>query len=252
MRHATSVFFLLSLLLSSCQGPRVTVLVNDLKPGMLQGRTVGVGGMVATFAAWPGRPIPPEILAQAEQALQRRLKGTRVQALPADALAQATRAVAYDGRMQTSAALDATVARFSKAHADLADYFFMVFLRTDFTDHIKSDGTEFGTSYLMPSGRPGSRWTWRGITRHTLKADYLLYDSRTSQVVWRAKAVCADEDVSINDSHVGHHKAASRPDWVPATPTEQLWSQMNAFTASTLRKPGTSSHQARVIRGWHL
>jgi hypothetical protein len=251
MRHALATLFLLSHLLSSCQGPRVTVLVNELKPGMLRGRTVGIGGMVATFAEWPGKRIEPPILPQAETALQRSLKGSRVYVLPADLTTYASAAAPYDGNMSSSAALDATVMRFAKAHADLADYFFMMFLRTDSVSHIKKGGE--GTDYMVLGERTrgslwGSRYAWRGLTEHELKVDYLVYDSRTNRIVWRAKAVFSDEDVSINNSGT----PPKRAEWMPATPTERLWVPMNQFTARTLRKSGAASHQGRMIGGWLL
>jgi len=241
----------LSLLLSSCQGPRVTVLVNEVKPGMLRGRTVGVGGMVATFAAWPGRRIEPTMLMQAERALQRSLKSSRVHVLSADLTACASAAAPYDGNMNRSTALDATVTRFAKVHGDLADYFFMIFLRKDSISHIKKGGE--GTDYMVLGERVkgslwSSRYAWRGLTQHELKVDYVMCDSRTNQIVWRARTTFSDEDVSINNTGT----PPKRAEWIPATPTEQLWAPMNAFTARMLRKSGVGTHQGRMIGGWLL
>ncbi len=239
MRHVHSALCILSLLLSSCQGPKVTVLVNEVKPGMLKGRTVGVGGMVATFAAWPGRPIKPAILTQAEQALQRSLKSSRVYVLPADLTAHASAAAPYDGNMSTSAALDAAVMRFAKAHAGLADYFFMMFLRTDSVSYVKNGGWDTGYARVRGKDSFNPRYSlesWRGLTQHELKVDYLLYDTRTNRVVWRAKTDYADEDVSINRVSVGFRNPTKYAEWMPASPTERLWVPMNAATARTLRK----------------
>ena len=265
MRRAHSALFFLALLLGSCQGPRVTVLVNELKPGMLRGRTVGIGGMVATFAAWPGKSIDPAILTAAEQALQRSLKSSRVYVMPADWIVHSSAPCKYDGNMTSSAALDATVTRFSKAHAKLADYFFMIFLRTDAIDHINKSGKDTDYNYVVGrasssysrggsygNGSWGSRDSWRGHTQHTLKADYLLFDTRTNQIVWRAKTVFCDDDMSINETSIGFRTPTKWAQWLPATPTAQLWMPMNAFTARTLRKSGASSHQARMIGGWFL
>ena len=227
------------------------MLVNELKPGMLRGRTVGVGGMVATFAAWPGRRIEPTMLMQAEQALQRSLKSSRVYVLPTDLTACASATAPYDGNMVRSAALDAAVMRFAKAHADRADYLFMMFLRSDSISHIKKGGE--GTDYMVLGERVrgnlwGSRYAWRGLTQHELKVDYLMYDSRTNQIVWRAKTTFSDEDVSMNNRGT----PPKRAEWVPATPTEELWAPMNAFTARTLRKSGAGTHHGRMIGGWLL
>lgn len=246
MRHGHSALLLLSLLLCGCQGPRVTVRVNELKPGMLKGRTVGVGGMVATFAAWPGKPVEPNVLSQAEQALQRSLKSSRVFALPADAMVHAAVRSRYYGEVKTGAALDADVARYAKTHAGQADYFFVFMLRKDSVDHIIKSGAE--TEYNSLSARTNEagvspysraplarRYSWRGLTQHTLKADYLLYESRTNRIVWRARTVHADEDMSINETTVGYRTPTKWAPWMPTSTTDRLWMPMNAATARTLR-----------------
>lgn len=232
MRHACFLFSLLSLLLSSCEGPRVTVVVDRLKPGMLQGKTVGIEGMLITASNWPGEDIDAPVLSKAEEALQHRLKGARVCFLSEAGIGP-----------ESPPAGKASDASFSKIRPDQADYIFRIMLRSDSNKQIINRWYGIGYSTRIRSWR-SSGWNGFGgsagftganyarkVTKRTLKADYILSDAHTYKLVWRAEAVSSDIYVSF-DTSVPPDVASDVEAKVPLRP---LWISMNSTAMHALK-----------------
>jgi hypothetical protein len=232
MRSAHFIFWVLPLLplslLTSCQGPKVTVVVNRLKPGMLKGKTVGLEGMVITAANWPGQDIDTPILSKAEKVLQRGLKGARVCLLN------------EAGSVHESAAKSS-----SKTASKEPDYIFRIMLRADSVSHVPSQRMAVGsgrlTSYRDPGFHAFGGWSrsndysfpLREVTKRTLKADYILSDARTYKLIWRAEAVTSAKYVELAGSGTSYRTASVVEAEVPLEP---LWVSMNTAAVRTIRK----------------
>ena len=213
MRSAHFVFWVLALLplslLTSCQGPKVTVVVNRLKPGMLKGKTVG---------------LDTPILSKAEKVLQRGLKGARVCLL---------NEVGSGHEIAAKSALKAP------------DYIFRIMLRADSISHVPSQRTAVVTSRLTSFRDPGfyAFGGWKGpndfsfpmreVTKRTLKADYILSDARTYKLIWRAEAVTSAKYVELAGSGTSYRTASVVEAEVPLEP---LWVSMNTAAVRTIKK----------------
>jgi len=231
MKSAHFVFWVLSLLLpcvlTSCQGPEVTVVVNRLKPGMLKGKTVGVEGMVITAANWPGKDIDTPILYEAEKVLQHRLKNARVCLLS-----------------EAGPAKESAATAFAKTSAKEPDYIFRIMLRADSVSHAPSQQTGVVTGRLTSYRDPGFHayggWSrpndfsypLREVTKRTLTADYILSDAHTYKLIWRAEAVTSGKYVELGSSGTSYRNASVVEAEVPLEP---LFVSMNAAAARTIR-----------------
>ena len=259
MRSAHFAFLVLSLLppgvLTGCQGTKVTVVVNRLKPGMLKGKTVGIEGMEITASQWPGRDIDGPILCEAEKALRPVLKGARVCLL-------SEAGVTYEST-NTGKAQETTTAASSKIKLNQADYIFRIMLRADSLssrDEIRRDayyrrggassrGGGIMPGLLSPGYRPGgyflgewgaadfSGYSWRKIAKRTLKADYILSDARTCKLIWKAEAVSTDVYVNVGNSVFGYRAPPyqSSSDLESKLPLNPLWISMNAAAVRSIR-----------------
>ena len=231
MRSTHFVFWVLPFLalslLSSCQGTKVTVVVNRLQPEMLKGKTVGVEGMVITAANWPGQDIDTPILFKAERVLQRGLKGARVCLL------------SEAGRSPESAAQSS-----SQTPSKEPDYIFRIMLRADSFSHFSSQGAGAGnrrwTSFRDPGFRVFGGWSRsnysfpsREVTKRTLIADYILSDARTYKLIWRAEAVASATHVELAGSGASYRSPSEMEAEVPLEP---LWVSMNTAAVRTIRK----------------
>jgi len=232
MRSTHFVFWVLPFLalslLSSCQGTKVTVVVNRLQPEMLKGKTVGVEGMVITAANWPGQDIDIPILYKAEKVLERGLKGTRVCLL------------SEAGSGHESAAKSS-----SKTTSKEPDYIFRIMLRADYISHVPSQRTSVGAGRLRSLRDPGFNafGGWKGpndfsfpmreVTKRTLKADYILSDARTCKLIWRAEAVSSATYVELAGSGTSYRTVSVVEAEVPLEP---LWVSMNTAAVRTIRK----------------
>ena len=206
MKSAHFVFWVLSLLLScvltSCQEPEVKVVVNQLKPEMLNGKTVGVEGMVITTAYWPGKFIEEPVLDKTGKVLQHRLKGTHVCLLNEHGSIQECLERARLESVVVGKGRDVAVAALAKHQAKDPDYIFRIMLRADSRDQTFVKQSLVGNGRLSTGRRAGwlgsngsPMWPVNGamreINKRTLKADYTLSDSRTHQLVWKAAAVAS-------------------------------------------------------------
>ncbi len=251
-RHVVFVFLLPFLLLSGCEGPKVTVVVNRLKPGMLKGKTVGVEGLNITSAYWPGKFIEEPILDKAEKDLQHRLKDAHVCLLN------------EYGTIQENLERGKDATALAKTLAKEPDYIFRIMLKADSLasrDVIGRDaysmrgGASARGGGIMPGLRsPGYRsggslfgawgtadfssYSWRKIAKRTLKADYILSDARTFKLIWRAEAVSTDVHVSVNNSVFGYRSPPyqSSSDLELKLPLNPLWVSMNAAAVRTIKK----------------
>ena len=214
-------------LLTGCQGPEVTVVVNRLKPEMLTGKTVGVEGMVITAAAWPGQDIETPILYKAEKVLERGLKGARV-CLVSEA------GHGHEGAAKSS----------SQTPSKEPDYIFRIMLRADFFTHLYSQGTGLSTGRLTSFRDPGFRafggWSRstndfppREVTKRTLMADYILSDARTYKLIWRAEAVASATHVELTGRGTSYRSPSEMEAEVLLEP---LWVSMNTAAVRTIRK----------------
>ncbi|WP_395744123.1 hypothetical protein [Prosthecobacter sp.] len=216
----------MSLLLSSCQSPKVTVVVNRLKPEMLKGRTVGVEGMNITTACWPGKFIEEPILNQAGQVLQHQLKGAHVYVLNENGALLESVEKEPPARPQIS---------LGQTPAKEPDYIFQIMLRANSVSHTLVKQSLVGTGRLWDSRtRSGSSSTMyprigamRAIDQRVLKAEYLLSDSRTHQLLWKAEA---------ESSKLFHCDYRNRAAVEAEAPFKPLWIAMNAAAVKSLRK----------------
>lgn len=272
-----SVPFLCLLLLSSCQsGPRVNVIINELKPGMLKGRTVGMEGMMITAANWPGKGIDAPILNAAEKTLRSGLKGAQVYVMNEEGMV----IHGADAKPGKGASAGARLGASAKTPSKQPDYIFRIMLRSDSNSHRSSLGLDLdymrlrnvnlvggGTMSLMRNGtgffsssnsinpRRGvspfssGGYSWREITKRTLKADYILSDSQTCKILWRAEAIAVDQRVNVNNSVAGYRSPADLASEVPLRP---LWIAMNTAAERAIKKSGTSSYQTVVLAGGHV
>lgn len=270
---------LLPLLLNSCQnGPQVSVIINELRPGMLKGKTVGMEGMVITSANWPGKGIEAPVLCAAEKALRGGLKGAHVYIMDEEGM------VIESAEMQpckgTSLgkvrAADAT--KGAETRPGQPDYIFRIMLRSDSNTQTNRlgrdlDYTRFRNVNVVGGGgislfgwgnfNSARRWyppdsassfynggyVWSRVATRTLKADYILSDSKTCKVIWRAEAVASNVHVNINNSVAGYQSPA---DLVSEIPLRPLWITMNKAAERTIKKSGTSSYQTVVFAGNHV
>ena len=221
VRHVVFVFLLPSLLLSSCQSPKVTVVVNRLQPGMLKDKTVGVEGLNITSACWPGKFLDEPILDQTEKALQHRLKDVRFCLLNENGTIQ-------EGLEKGNV---------ERTPVKEPDYVFRILLRADSIDHtvVKQSLVGTGRLYSRRVGGMGyggsSGWPierWRVINKRVLKADYVLSDNRTHQLIWRAQAESSKLFFDANYRSMSSVEAE-----VPLNP---LWVSMNAAAVNTIKK----------------
>ncbi len=242
MRPVPFVFLVLILLspslLTSCQGPKVTVVVNRLNPGMLKGKTIGVEGMLITASNWPGEDIDAPVLSKAEEALQHSLKGARV-CLLSDA-----------GMSHESLPTGKASATSSPViRPEQADYIFRIMLRSDSNKQRINHWQPIGYSSRLRSVRD-PRWNafggWAGfneagfdrkVTTRTLKADYILSDAHTYKLVWRAEAVTSDKYVSF-DTSIPRDVTSDVETKVPLRP---LWISMNATAVHAIKHPGSKA-----------
>lgn len=228
MRSLPLAVVLLSLVLSSCQGPKVKVVFNQLKPGQLEGKTVGVEGMVITAACWPGRYLDAPVLFAAEKGLRSRLKGARFHVInEAGAVMQESGSVQPDSK--------------------LPDYVFKIMLREDSVTHGVSQWSGGVNTKRMTNRRdPGFNafGGWRGftgdfnfpfreVTRRTLKAEYTLSDNQTCKIIWRAEVETSDTYVELDGSGSTYRKAGTVEREVPLQP---LFVAMNSAAVKTLRQ----------------
>jgi len=222
IRHVVCVFLLPSLLLTSCQSPKVTVVVNRLQPGMLKDKTVGVEGLNITSAYWPGKFIEEPILDQTEKALQHRLKDAHFCLLN------------EDGTIHEGLEWENVAPAIAKTPVKEPDYIFRILLRADSIDHsvVKQSLVGTGRLYSTRGGGGGSSgWPmerWRVINKRVLTADYILSDSRTHQLIWRARAESSKLFFDANYRSMSEVEAE-----VPLNP---LWVSMNSAVVRTIKK----------------
>ncbi len=210
-----------SLLLSGCQSPKVTVVVNRLQPGMLKDKTVGVEGLNITSSYWPGKFLDEPILDKTEKALQHRLKDAHVCLLN------------EYGNIQEGLEKGKVATAVAKTPVKEPDYVFMILLRADSIDHtvVKQSLVGTGRLYSIRGGGGSPMWPierWRVINKRVLKADYILSDNRTHQLIWRARAESSKLFFDANYRSLSSVEAE-----VPLNP---LWVSMNAAVVSTIKK----------------
>ncbi|WP_395748704.1 hypothetical protein [Prosthecobacter sp.] len=245
MRSACFFVLVLSLFLASCQGPRVDVVVNELNPAMLKGKTVGIDGLVITSSNWPGKGIDAPVLSQMEKELQSGLRDSRVSILP--------EAISEDSGVEEYQAMVAKNAR--EARPGQPDYIFKILLRAnsvaddvrlgrdlDF-QRLRNVSGAGGTYDVMGWNNPrrgaspfsGGYYTRREVTSRTLKADYVLTDSRTSKILWRAEATASASHVNLNNGATNYQTPAELAERIAFQP---LWNSMNAAAVQRLKKSG--------------
>ncbi|MBB5033601.1 hypothetical protein [Prosthecobacter vanneervenii] len=228
MRSLSLAVALLSLVLSSCQGPKVKIVFNQLKPGQLEGKTVGVEGMVITAACWPGRYLDGPVLFAAEKGLQHRLKGARFCVID------------EAGAVMQEAGP-------SRPGSDQLDYVFKIMLREDSVTHGVSRWSGGINSKRMTNRRdPGFNafGGWRGftgdysfpyreVTKRTLKAEYTLSDHQTCKIIWRAEVESSDTYVELEGSGSTYRNARTVEREVPLQP---LLVALNTAAVKAIRK----------------
>ncbi|WP_395739138.1 hypothetical protein [Prosthecobacter sp.] len=248
----TSLFaLLLPLLLGSCQGPRLKVVINNLQPGMLKGKTVGLDGLVITSSNWPGKGIDAPVLSQAEKVLQSDLKEARVSILP-EAISEESGAAEYQ-RMVAGKPYE--------ARPRDTDYIFKIMLRANSVSNAVNLGRDLdflrlrnvsgasGTYNALGWNNPNPRsgvspfrggpFTRRELTTRTVRADYVLTDAHTHKILWRAQGTASAQRVNLNNTATNYQTPAELAERIALEP---LWISMNTAAARSLKKSGASSH----------
>jgi hypothetical protein len=264
MKYAHAALLLVALMFSSCQGPKVQVVLDQLKPGMLKGKTVGVEGMMITADSWPGTFIDTPILFEAEKVLKHRLKGVQVCLIDEAGVMHEDEAQQQAGGQRHEMAAGG-----SSARAKQPDYVFKIMLTTDsvtskssswgsggvqtgrmidrrspgfnafggwagFNDYNQGAGYYRGGMPYNMVGRSGSfAYAVREHTTRVLKADYTLSDYRTCKILWKAEAVASRLYVSLDayvPSYITWDAAESK------VPLKPLWISMNTAAVRTIKK----------------
>jgi hypothetical protein len=266
MRSAHFAFLLLPLLLNSCQGPKVTVIINELRPGMLKGKTVGIEGMMITPANWPGKGIDAPILCAAEKGLRGGMKGVHIYIMTEEGMVNESAEMKPCEGTSLGNFRGIAAAGTSKTRANQPDYIFRIMLRSDSNSHSSNMGRDFDYMRLRNVGGigggynafgwnglssrggvsafGGGSYSWRELTRRTLKADYILSDSQTHKLIWRAEAVAYKVHVNVNNSVAGYRSPADLASEIKLQP---LWIAMNTAAERTIKKSGTSSYQTMLL-----
>lgn len=263
MKYAHAALLVISLMFSSCQGPKVQVVLDQLKPGMLKGKTVGVEGMMITADSWPGTFIDTPILFEAEKVLKHRLKGVQVCLIDEAGVMHQDEASQQAGRQRHEAAAGG-----SSAGARQPDYVFKIMLTTDsvtskssswgsrgvqtgrmtdrrnpgfnafggwtgFNDYNQGTASYGGARFYSMASRSGLAYAVREHTTRVLKADYTLSDYRTCKILWKAEAVASRMYVSLDPYVPTYITSAEAESKVPLKP---LWISMNTAAVRTIKK----------------
>jgi hypothetical protein len=221
--------------MSSCTaGPRVSVSVNDLQPGVLKGKRIAVGGMRGVAPKWPEQEVKTRVLCSAQRSLQHCLPGTQVLSMP-EAFAQP-----HKSRRGATGSSSSFVQ---------PDYLFWISLEKDIFEYHDSIGYDRG-SWLRGARRNygDNGFSWRENALQQVRTVCSLSDSRSGKIVWQAEVTATKEDLSVNTTSYGYRS----PVRLRQHPVEQFWVPMNDCAARALKKPGLFSRKAVQIGSWIL